>query len=44
MVRMRIAAQESRDRHPGGLEQGQRVLILGAEASKYLFGGFVYTH
>lgn len=28
----------------GTLERGQRVLILGAEASKYLFGGFVYTH
>lgn len=26
------------------LERGQRVLILGAEASKYLFGGFIYTH
>jgi len=28
----------------GLLERGQRVLILGAEASKYLYGGFVYTH
>jgi 3-oxoacyl-[acyl-carrier-protein] synthase-3 len=28
----------------GKLEPGQRVLILGAEASKYLYGGFVYTH
>lgn len=26
------------------LEREQRVLILGAEASKYLYGGFVYTH
>ena len=31
-------------RRSGALEQGQRVLILGAEASKYLYGGFVYTH
>ncbi len=28
----------------GLLQRGQRVLILGAEASKYLYGGFVYTH
>ena len=28
----------------GRLARGQRVLILGAEASKYLYGGFVYTH
>lgn len=26
------------------LRSGQRVLILGAEASKYLYGGFIYTH
>ena len=31
-------------RRSGELERGQRVLILGAEASKYLYGGFVYTH
>ena len=31
-------------RRSGKLEPGQRVLILGAEASKYLYGGFVYTH
>lgn len=31
-------------RRSEALERGQRVLILGAEASKYLFGGFVYTH
>jgi len=31
-------------RRSGKLERGQRVLILGAEASKYLYGGFVYTH
>jgi len=31
-------------RRSGQLECGQRVLILGAEASKYLYGGFVYTH
>lgn len=28
----------------GNLQRGQRVLILGAEASKYLYGGFIYTH
>lgn len=28
----------------GRLERGQRVVVLGAEASKYLYGGFVYTH
>ncbi|GLS84034.1 3-oxoacyl-ACP synthase III family protein [Paraferrimonas haliotis] len=26
------------------LEAGDKVLILGAEATKYLYGGFVYTH
>jgi 3-oxoacyl-[acyl-carrier-protein] synthase-3 len=31
-------------RRSGTLERGQRVLILGAEASKYLYGGFIYTH
>lgn len=31
-------------RRSGTLKRGQRVLILGAEASKYLYGGFVYTH
>ena len=31
-------------RRSGRLEQGHRVLVLGAEASKYLTGGFVYTH
>jgi len=31
-------------RRASKLETGQRVLVLGAEASKYLFGGFVYTH
>jgi 3-oxoacyl-[acyl-carrier-protein] synthase-3 len=31
-------------RRSGKLARGQRVLILGAEASKYLYGGFVYTH
>ena len=31
-------------RHSGKLRRGQRVVILGAEASKYLYGGFVYTH
>ncbi len=28
----------------GQLQRGDRVLVLGAEASKYLYGGFVYTH
>jgi 3-oxoacyl-[acyl-carrier-protein] synthase III len=27
-----------------GLDQGTRVLTLGAEASKYLYGGFAYVH
>ncbi|MGQ0557074.1 MAG: 3-oxoacyl-ACP synthase III family protein [Nitrospiraceae bacterium] len=31
-------------RRSGDLHKGQRVLILGAEASKFLYGGFVYTH
>ena len=31
-------------RRSGRLERGQKVLILGAEASKYLYGGFVYAH
>ena len=26
------------------LKKGQRILVLGAEASKFLYGGFVYTH
>lgn len=26
------------------LEPGDRVLVLGAEATKYMYGGFVYTH
>lgn len=28
----------------GKVQAGQRVAILGAEASKYLYGGFVYQH
>lgn len=28
----------------GGLETGARVLALGAEATKYMYGGFVYDH
>lgn len=28
----------------GQLTSGDRVLVLGAEATKYLYGGFVYTH
>ncbi len=27
-----------------GLKPGQRVLTLGAEATKYMYGGFVYEH
>ena len=26
------------------MQRGDRVLVLGAEASKYLYGGFIYTH
>ena len=26
------------------LKEGDKVLVLGAEATKYLYGGFVYTH
>ncbi|USD67908.1 3-oxoacyl-[acyl-carrier-protein] synthase III C-terminal domain-containing protein [Vibrio sp. SCSIO 43136] len=28
----------------GKLEHGDRVLVIGAEATKYLYGGFIYTH
>ncbi len=31
-------------RRSGRLQAGQKALILGAEASKYLYGGFVYEH
>ena len=31
-------------RRSGLMERGQRVLVLGAEATKYLYGGFVYQH
>ena len=31
-------------RQSDDLERGDKVLILGAEATKYLYGGFVYTH
>ena len=31
-------------RRSGQLETGDKVLVLGAEASKYMFGGFVYEH
>ncbi len=31
-------------RASGRLREGQTVMVLGAEASKYLFGGFVYRH
>ncbi|MFC5077707.1 3-oxoacyl-[acyl-carrier-protein] synthase 3 [Vibrio thalassae] len=30
--------------HSGKLESGSKVVILGAEATKYMYGGFVYTH
>ena len=28
----------------GKLHRGQRVLVLGAEATKYMYGGFIYSH
>ncbi|MRI34793.1 3-oxoacyl-ACP synthase [Endozoicomonas sp. OPT23] len=28
----------------GKLKQGSKVLILGAEATKYMYGGFIYSH
>ncbi|MGK0440827.1 MAG: 3-oxoacyl-[acyl-carrier-protein] synthase-3 [Pseudohongiellaceae bacterium] len=31
-------------RRSGRLEAGDKVLVLGAEATKYLYGGFVYQH
>lgn len=31
-------------RRSGQLRPDQRVLVLGAEATKYLYGGFVYVH
>ena len=31
-------------RNSGRLRRGERVLVLGAEATKYLYGGFVYQH
>ena len=31
-------------RRSGQLRSGDRVLVLGAEATKYLYGGFVYVH
>ncbi len=36
-----IALAELRDR---GLARDDRVLVLGAEATKYMYGGFVYCH
>ena len=33
-----------RARRSGRLRHGDSVLVLGAEATKYLFGGFVYVH
>lgn len=31
-------------RHSGLLNASNKVLVLGAEASQYMYGGFVYTH
>jgi 3-oxoacyl-[acyl-carrier-protein] synthase-3 len=31
-------------RRSGRLQDGQRVLVLGAEATQYSYGGFVYVH
>jgi len=31
-------------RRSGRLQPGHRVLVLGAEATKYLYGGFLYVH
>jgi 3-oxoacyl-[acyl-carrier-protein] synthase-3 len=31
-------------RRSGFLDPGHKVLVLGAEATKFLYGGFVYTH
>lgn len=31
-------------RRSGKLQHGDRVLVLGAEATKYIYGGFVYHH
>jgi 3-oxoacyl-[acyl-carrier-protein] synthase-3 len=31
-------------RRSGRLQAGETVLVLGAEATKYMFGGFVYRH
>jgi 3-oxoacyl-[acyl-carrier-protein] synthase-3 len=31
-------------RRSGRLRRGDRVLVLGAEASKFMYGGFLYTH
>ncbi|WP_062270773.1 3-oxoacyl-ACP synthase III family protein [Endozoicomonas arenosclerae] len=31
-------------RNSGKLKRGDKVLILGAESTKYMYGGFIYTH
>jgi len=31
-------------RRSGRLALGDRVMVLGAEASKYMYGGFLYVH
>lgn len=31
-------------RKSGKLDKGDQVLILGAESTKYMYGGFIYTH
>lgn len=30
--------------HSGKLAEGDRVVVLGAEATKYMYGGFIYQH
>ncbi len=30
--------------HSGRLTEGDRVVVLGAEATKYMYGGFIYQH
>ncbi|MGI9278279.1 MAG: 3-oxoacyl-ACP synthase III family protein [Endozoicomonas sp.] len=39
-----IWASFDRLRQSGKLNKGDQVLILGAESTKYMYGGFVYTH
>ena len=39
-----IWASFDRLRHSGKLQPGDKVLVLGAEATQYMYGGFVYQH